>query len=131
MNKYTITAIILSLGIVAAAAIAGSAFKNRNFSDNIILVTGLGTKTFTSDLITWSGRFTQTDYELKVAYEGLESNRNTIREYLISKGIPEDQIIFSAVNTYKRTNYSTDEYGRSREVFAGYELSQSVSIESK
>lgn len=50
---------------------------------------------------------------------------------MISKGIPKEQIIFSAVSTYKKTDYITDEYGRRRDVFGGYELSQSVSIESK
>ncbi len=132
MNKTTlITATIISLGFVIGVAIFANAIKNRNSSDNTISVTGLGSKTFTSDLITWSGSFSQTDFELKKAYELLKNDRETIQDYLISKGIPKDQIIFSAVSTYKKTNYITDEYGRRRDVFAGYELSQSVSIESK
>lgn len=132
MNKTAlITAIVISLGFVIGVAIFANAIKNRNSSDNTISVTGLGSKTFTSDLITWSGSFSQTDLELKKAYELLKNDREAIQDYLISKGIPKDQIIFSAVSTYKKTNYITDEYGRRRDVFAGYELSQSVSIESK
>lgn len=132
MNKnIVITAVVLSLGFVIGIAIFANAFKNRNSGDNTISVTGLGSKTFTSDLITWNGSFSETDFDLKKAYDQLASDRNTIEEYLISKGIAKEQIIFSAVNTYKNYNYNTDEYGRSRQTFAGYELSQSVSIESK
>lgn len=131
MNKNLLLTLILTLGFIIGTLIIGDAFKNRNSSENTISVTGLGSKTFTSDLITWSGSFSKTDYDLKKAYDDLAQNRNIIRDYLISKGIPAEQIIFSAVNTYKITNYNTDEYGRSRETFGGYQLSQSVSIESK
>lgn len=132
MNKNSIIiAIIVSLGLIIGLAIFSNAFKNRNSSNDTIAVTGLGSKTFTSDLITWSGSFSQTNLELKKAYDQLESDRQTIQEYLTSKGIPKDMIIFSAVNTNKNYNYDTDEFGRSRQTFTGYELSQSVSIESQ
>lgn len=132
MNKNSIIiAIIVSLGLIIGLAIFSNAVKNRNSSNDTIAVTGLGSKTFTSDLITWSGSFSQTNLELRKAYDQLESDRQTIQEYLTSKGIPKDMIIFSAVNTNKNYNYDTDEFGRSRQTFTGYELSQSVSIESQ
>lgn len=56
---------IATLGVIIAVAILGNTIKNRNQKDNTISVKGLGTKQFTSDLITWSGTFTRSSYDLK------------------------------------------------------------------
>ncbi len=131
MNKNIIATAIASLGFVIGIALLGNAVKNRNKSENTISVTGLGTKKFTSDLITWSGNFSRSSFELKSAYDELANDRKIIENYLISKGIKKEELVFSAVDIRKQIEYSTDSNGASRQNFAGYELSQTVSIESK
>lgn len=132
MNKNTIIAIaIASLGFIIGLGLLGSAIKNRNKSENTISVTGLGTKKFTSDLITWNGSFSRNSFELKSAYDELANDRKIIENYLISKGIPKNAFIFSAVDIQKKINYNTDENGRSIQTFGGYELSQKIELESK
>ena len=131
MNRNIIAISIAALGFIIGAALLGSAIKNRNQSQNTISVTGLGTKKFTSDLITWSGNFSRTSLELKSAYDELSNDKRVIENYLTSKGIPKDQIVFSAVDTQKQFNYGSDANGRSIQTFAGYQLSQTVSIDSK
>ncbi len=131
MNKNVIIAAIASLGFIIGLAVLGSAIKNRNKSENTISVTGLGTKTFTSDLITWSGNFSRNSYELKAAYDALANDRKVIENYLISKGIKKEEMVFSAVDIQKQFDYSTDPNGGSRQTFSGYQLSQTVSLESK
>lgn len=130
MNKNILAIAIASLGFVIGLALLGSAIKNRNKSDNTISVTGLGTKKFTSDLITWDGNFTRNSFELQSAYNELSADRKIISDYLISKGIKADEMVFSAVDIQKMYNYSNDSYGNSTRTFAGYQLSQRVSIES-
>ena len=131
MNKNIITIAIAALGFVAGLGLLGSAIKNRNKSENTISVTGLGTKKFTSDLITWSGNFSRNSFELKSAYDELSNDRKVIENYLISKGIPKNEIVFSAVDIQKQFNYVSDSNGSSHQTFAGYQLSQSISLESK
>lgn len=131
MNKNVIIAAIASLGFIIGLAVLGSAIKNRNKSENTISVTGLGTKTFTSDLITWSGNFSRNSYELKAAYDALANDRKVIENYLISKGIKKEEMVFSAVDIQKQFDYSTNPNGGSRQTFSGYQLSQTVSLESK
>lgn len=131
MNKNVIIAAIASLGFIIGLAVLGSAIKNRNKSENTISVTGLGTKTFTSDLITWSGNFSRNSYELKAAYDALANDRKVIENYLVSKGIKKGEMVFSAVDIQKQFDYSTDPNGGSRQTFSGYQLSQTVSLESK
>lgn len=131
MNKSIIAIAIAALGFIIGLAFLGSAIKNRNQSDNTISVTGLGSKAFTSDLITWSGSFTKNNFELKSAYDDLAVDRKVISDYLISKGIKSGEMVFSAVDIQKAYNYTNDGDGASHQTFAGYNLTQTVSIESK
>ncbi|MBU4539391.1 MAG: SIMPL domain-containing protein [Weeksellaceae bacterium] len=131
MNRNIIAIAIASLGFIIGLGLLGSAIKNRNRSDNTISVTGLGSKKFTSDLIAWSGNFSRNSFELKAAYDALANDKKVIENYLVSKGIPKNEMVFSAVDIQKQFNYSTDASGRSQQSFAGYQLSQKVSIDSK
>ena len=97
---------IASLGFVIGLALLGSAIKNRNKSQDTISVTGLGTKKFTSDLIGWSGNFSRNSFELKSAYDQLANDRKVIENYLTSKGIPKNEMVFSAVDIQKQYNLS-------------------------
>lgn len=132
MNKNLIAIAIAALGFVIGLAFLGNAIKNRNKGENTISVTGLGSKTFVSDLITWSGNFSRNSFELKSAYDELASDRKIITNYLTSKGVKTSDIVFSAVDIQKQFNYTADSNGNNNiKSFAGYELSQTVSIESK
>ena len=108
--KTNFAAIVFSLAIVIAAFLLGNAIVNRNNSDGIIAVTGLGVADFTSDLIVWEGSFAKERAHLKNAYNDLEKDKRVITEYLISRGIKEDELVFNAVKSKKSTkaNYSRD-----------------------
>ncbi|MGV4414533.1 SIMPL domain-containing protein [Chryseobacterium sp. T1] len=131
MKQY-ITVGIAALGLIIAAAFLGNAIKNRNKTNNTISVTGLGAKKFTSDLITWSGSFSKNNTDLKSAYDQLANDRNVISGYLKSKGIKDNEMVFSAVDIQKNFRSYTDSNGNYVQgEFSGYNLTQTVSIESK
>lgn len=130
--KKNLPAVLFALAIVIAAFILGNAVINRNRPQGTINVTGLGESNFTSDLIVWEGNFSRESRDLKTAYADLESDKKAVMAYLKSKGIPEDQLIFNAVSTNPQyqQNYSND--GRYLgQTFTGYQLNQSLKIESK
>ncbi|WP_242092923.1 SIMPL domain-containing protein [Aestuariivivens sediminicola] len=130
--KKTISAIVFSLAIIIAAFLLGNAVKNRNKTNGTIAVTGLGNADFTSDLIVWEGSFTRENTALKNAYNDLEQDKNIISDYLIQKGINEDEFVFNAVNSRKNTKAKYAQNGKYIEdVFLGYILTQSIKIESK
>lgn len=101
--KY-LSAIIFAIAIVVASIFLGNAYADRNKVNNSIEVTGLGKADFSSDLIVWEGRFGAQDINLKQAYITLEQNKATIDDYLSSKGINDNQLIYSAVKTNQKTN---------------------------
>jgi uncharacterized protein len=124
--------IVFALALVLTAFILSNAFKNRNRAADTISVTGMGSKDFVSDLIVWSGSFVKKNPDLKAAYSDLDKDREIIRQYLISKGITSEDIVFSSVDIMREFDESYDSYGNRRNsVFTGYRLNQNVQIESR
>jgi len=131
MKKH-INALIFSLSIVLAALILGLAFINRNSSTETISVTGLSKVDFTSDLIAWEGSFNKHNYDLKAAYSALKEDKEIIADYLVSKGVSPDEIVFSSVSTRRNTTAKYSNDGKYMgDKFTGYTLTQSVEIQSK
>lgn len=129
--KKNFTAIIFSIAIVFAAYLLGNAIINRNNAQGTISVTGLGNANFTSDLIVWEGSFSSSNLNLKQTYSNLEKDKKIILEYLISKGVKLDEIVFKAVQSRKNTKakYVNGKYVG--DDFLGYILTQSLQIDSK
>jgi len=129
--KTYLNSIIIALAIVITAFIFAGSFKNRNSANNSINVTGLGSKDFVSDLIVWSGSFIKKSFDLKQAYAELDRDRESIKTYLVSKGIKTESIIFSAIEIVKEFDDVYDNSGnRTKSIFTGYLLKQNVQIES-
>ncbi len=130
--KSHINTILIALAIIATALIGSDAFKSRNTNKNSISVTGLGSESFVSDLIVWSGSFAKRNYSLKQAYYELEKDKQVIQDYMIDEGLKRSNLIFSAVDINKEFKNIYDEKGNYKgQEFVGYRLTQEVEIESK
>ena len=129
--KNNLTATIFGLAIVIAAYVLGYSFMNRNKAEGTISVTGLGKADFTSDLIVWEGSFSEESINLQQAYNDLEKDKKIISDYLLSKGITANELVFNAVNSRKDTRgkYTTEGKYMGEE-FLGYVLTQSLQINS-
>ncbi len=128
--KY-ISAIIFGIAIVIAAYFLGNAYVQRANPPQVISVTGLGNENFTSDLIVWEGGFTAFNSNLKTAFEQLRGDKEIVRDYLVSKGIPEENLIFNSVQTIEQRDNKYEGGNYVGSIFRGYSLTQSVQIESK
>lgn len=129
--KSHLNTIIMAAAILGGIFILANTYKNRNRGNDLISVTGLGSKDFASDLIVWNGVFTVMKPDLKEASTLLKQNQETVRAFLLGKGITDKQVVFSAVETDKSYQTQYDASGRSTDIFVGYRLSQSVEIESR
>ena len=131
MKKFS-TAIIIGISIILSSFFLGKSYVERSRAEGSVQVTGLGETNFTSDLIVWECNFSSQKFSLTDAYADLEKDKEIIKNYLIEKGVPAEEIVFSAVNTSEqneRKYSSSGEYIGTE--FKGYLLSQSVEIESK
>ena len=130
--KKNLSSLIFAIAIVIAAAVLANSVINRNRPQGMIHVTGLGEQNFTSDLVVWEGNFSRESKDLKEAYASLESDRTSVANYLKSKGIPAEALVFNAVSTnpiYQQNYTSNGNYAG--QTFQGYQLSQTLVIESK
>lgn len=128
--KNAINTVIIAIAIILTAFILGNAFKDRYDYQNTIAVTGLGSTDFESNLIVWSGYFQKKNPDLKEAYAQLDSDREIIKEYLSSKGVQKEDIIFSSVSINRDFESYYDANDRYVSRFTGYSLNQTVTIES-
>lgn len=128
--KY-LAALIFSAAIVLAAYIIGNSYVKRANPPGVIAVTGSGSEDFTSDLIVWEGTFSQMNMELQTAYERLNADKETVKQYLLSKGIKEDNLVFNSVQTIEQREPQYRDGNYVGDIFKGYLLQQTVKIESK
>jgi uncharacterized protein len=125
-------AIIFSIAIVVASIFLSNAYVKRSRAVGKISVTGLGKRDFTSDLIVWDGYFSKESTDLKIASAELNKDKKLIEDYLSKKGIVASEVVFSAVETNRKTKSKYSNDGRYiGEEFEGYGLTQSVQITSK
>lgn len=124
--------IIIASAIVLSSIVLSAAYTQRYRSNTgTITVTGLGETQFTSDFIVIDGRIEVENYDAAEGYRTLEQSRESVITFLTSKGVARENITFDMPNTYKLSEsvYENGNYIGSR--FAGFNLSQSFTIESR
>jgi hypothetical protein len=128
-NNYILPfAVILALGFIIGALIIGNTWKGVSRGNVTITVTGSAQKEIRSDLATWSASFSNEAGTMQEAYAMLQSSNTRVKDYLVSKGFPADNLRFSSINTI--TIYEKNTQGNETDEVSGYRLSQDVSLES-
>jgi uncharacterized protein len=92
-------AIALALGIVIAASIGAWSFVHVKNREQTIVVTGSARRRIKSDMIIWRTGVTANAGKLADDYQALSRDVARVKAYLISKGVPEDQIVISSITT--------------------------------
>ena len=126
---------IIILGIcIAVATIVSTVILSRGllqikkFSNEVIGVTGSAEKKIVSDYIVWESAFTQRNTKMKEAFRKLSNDLKIAKDYFISKGITEDEITVSQVDT--SVLYKKNEKGNSTNEIEGYVLGQVIEVKS-
>ena len=129
MRNYIATGII-AISVIVAAALLANAWKKTHRTPQTVTVTGLAEENFVSDLIVWNGSFSRKSMSLQDAYASLKSDAEAIRNYLLSNGISEKEIVIDPPAINKEFNYVTNADGTQSSTFNGYALYQNIKVES-
>ncbi len=130
--KQNLKYVIIGVAIVVSAWLLGHAYTYKYRSQDTIVVTGLGETEFASDLIVWNGEIVYETQDVASGYVQLERNKRKVQEFISSRGVAVDEIVFKFVNVYKQTEPVYNANGNyAGQRFTGYRLSQSFSVESK
>jgi hypothetical protein len=119
---------LLAIGLVLSSLIFGWFFAQSKKSDEAITVTGSARKRIKSDLVVWNASVTYQAPVLAEAYRSLSENVPRVRQYLVSKGIAEDQITVSSITT--STLKKLDSNGMETSEITGYSLRQQLEVRS-
>jgi hypothetical protein len=135
MNGTFRAALALSLSIILSSVIASWAFLHAKKLSQTIQVTGSAKKRIKSDLMIWNASVTAESASLADAYGRLSRDVEKTKAFLIRQGVPENQIIISAVSTtpvrHGKNSPSEDaNVGAISGLVTGYSLKQSLGIRS-
>jgi hypothetical protein len=131
-DKNYIFSSIIALSIIVSALVIAGAYKYKFKDKKRVIVTGMASKDFISDLIVWEGYYSRNAMDLKTAYATLKNDEIAIKAYLNKKGLDTKNTVFSAVSINKMYNPVYDQNGRLiSNNFSGYSLTQNVKVESK
>ena len=118
----------LALGMIISSLILGWSYTGAKKGDEAITVTGSAKRRITSDLVIWSAGVSAQSSALTDAYKQLSDSVPRIKQYLLSKGIPEDQMTVSSITTVQQKG--RDNEGNETSDIVGYTLSQSIAVRS-
>ncbi|HEX8247755.1 MAG TPA: SIMPL domain-containing protein [Pyrinomonadaceae bacterium] len=128
-NNYLFNAgLALAIALVVSATVLGWFYKSKKDSGDAVTVTGSARKRIKSDLVVWSAGVSYQAPKLADAYSRLSENVPRIKQYLIGKGINENQITISSIAS--TTLRGRDDNGNETSEITGYSLRQEVEVRS-
>jgi len=127
-NYWFNAGVALAVGLVMSSLIFGYFYSKTKKGDEAITVTGSAKKRITSDLVVWSSGVAVEAASVTDAYSQLSGVIPRIKQYLLSKGIAENQMTVSSITT--TTNKRRDSEGNETSEITGYSLQQQIEVRS-
>jgi hypothetical protein len=123
----------LAVALVLSSIIGAWAIIRVKSRDQTIVVTGSARKRIKSDLVIWRAGVSYEATQLADAYKSLANDVPRVKQYLISKGIPENQITISSITSqtlHAKSKDSYEEGGEDSGRITGYSLKQELEVRS-
>ena len=122
----------LAVALVLSSIVGAWAYTHAKQGDQTVTVTGSARKRIKSDLVIWKASVSYQAPQLADAYKSLSDNVPRVKQYLISKGIPENQITTSSITTKTIQAKGRDSEGNELETgqITGYILQQDIEVRS-
>jgi hypothetical protein len=118
----------LAVALVLSSIVMAWAITQNKKSDQTITVTGSARKRIKSDLVLWRAGVSYQGSQPQEAYKSLTDGISRIKQYLISKGIPAEQITISSITS--TTLHGKDNDGNETSEITGYSLRQEAQVRS-
>lgn len=127
-NNYLNIGTALAIGLVLSSIILGWSYTRVKKGDEAVAVTGSARKRIKSDLVTWSAGVSSQSAQLSDAYRQISETIPRIKQYLVSKGVAENQMTVTSISS--STLYDRDANGNQTSAITGYSLRQQVEVRS-
>ncbi len=123
---------VLAVALVLSSIIGAWAFIHVKSSDQTVVVTGSARKRIKSDLVVWKAAVAYQAPQLADAYRTLSQSVPRVKQYLISKGLPENEITISSISSETLRARTRNEQGEEVATgeITGYSLKQELEVRS-
>ena len=118
----------LAVALVLSSIVGAWAYTHTKKSDQTVTVTGSARKRIKSDLVIWRAGVSYQAPQLGEAYKALTDNIPRVKQYLLSKGVAEEQITISSISS--STLHEKDNEGNESARISGYSLRQELQVRS-
>jgi uncharacterized protein len=118
----------LAVALVLSSIVGAWAYTHAKNGEQVITVTGSARKRIKSDLVVWRAGVSYQATELSDAYKALSENVPRVKQYLISKGVAENQITISSISSTTLHQKTSD--GEETGEITGYSLRQELMVRS-
>lgn len=125
-------AFALAVALVLASMVIGWSITRVKNQEQTVTVTGSARKRIKSDLVVWKAAVAYQAPQLSEAYQALSSGVPKVKAYLVSKGIPAEQITISSITTTTLQSKARNEEGEEMATgeITGYSLKQELEVRS-
>ena len=123
--------VIMSSAVVLSAMVLAAAYTSKTRDIGTISVTGLGETEFSSGMIVIEGVVTVKSDDAATGYTMLDAQAGKVEEFLLSKGVKQENISFAMPSVREAYEDFVDDNGRYGSRFVGYVHRQAFTIESK
>ncbi len=120
--------LFLGLAIVISAYLVTDTLRDIKLANQIIKVRGYSETQVESDLAIWNITITTRQAVRADAYDELANHRKRVKEYLIEKGVTDDEINMQSVYVYQQMKRT--DTGRETSEIEAYEITQNIEVKS-
>ena len=78
LNERVFASFAIGICVILSAYVFMKGYRDRNGQENVIHVTGMGSRNFDSDLIVWRGSFSKTSIDLAAASAATACTRSAL-----------------------------------------------------
>lgn len=131
-NHLVVAVTIFSVAMIIVASVIAGHLYQAHSGPNTITVTGSTQQVITSDEAQWQASFYRTVSPdgIKLGTTEIKNDTAAVLAYLHANGITDDQIALDPLSIGQNYSNSYDEKGNSSQVFTGYTISQSFTVQS-
>lgn len=126
-----LASIVIAVAIVVATLVGANAILHRNDRPKTVSVKGSAERDFVSDLVVWNVTILSHSATPIEGLRDVERQQGLLRNFLISKGVTEEELEFGPVYYAEDvTGYYDNKQERYVELKNGYNVSQTATVTS-
>ena len=127
LERATVPAIVIALGIALAGLLVGSGFARGRATDRFVTVKGVAEREVRADLAIWPIRVAGADDDLGAANTKLAASIAGVREFLVKHGVDTSQVQLTGFSV---ADAFAEQYASDRKPTNRYVIRQTMLVRS-